>query len=155
MVELNFPKYDFKLKKDGGRLSVYDECRRKFVALTPEEWVRQNMVRFLVAEKHFPAARIANEVEVDINGMHKRCDTVVYDAFLTPFLIAEYKAPSVRISQKVFDQIATYCMGLDVRLLIVSNGLEHYCCQLDHQQKRYVFYREIPDFTEIFPTSND
>mgnify|MGYP003299808032 FL=1 len=149
MVELNFPRYDFKIKVEGEKNVIYDNCRKKFVPLTPEEWVRQNMVRFLVNEKHYPASLIANEIAVEINKMKKRCDTVIYDRNLKPFMIVEYKAPNVQITQKVFDQIATYNLKLNVPLLIVSNGREHYCCKIDYQQKRYFFYREIPDYLEL------
>lgn len=149
MVELNFPRYDFKIKEEDEKKAIYDNCRKKFVPLTPEEWVRQNMVCFLIQEKHYPATLIANEIAVEINRMKKRCDTVVYDRNLRPFMIVEYKAPSVPITQKVFDQIATYNLKLNVPLLIVSNGLEHYCCKIDYQQRKYFFYREIPDYKSL------
>lgn len=145
MLELNFPKYEFRLKKDGEKSFIFDRCRRKFVTLTPEEWVRQNMVEFLIQEKHYPSSLIANEIAVEINHMKKRCDTVIYNTDRKPFVIVEYKAPEIAITQKVFDQIATYNLKLNVPILIVSNGLSHICCQIDYQQHKYIFFKEIPD----------
>lgn len=149
MIELNFPKYTFRMKKENEKTFVFDRCRAKFVALTPEEWVRQNMVEFLITEKHYPASLIANETAVEINQMKKRCDTVIYNTDRQPSVIVEYKAPSVSITQKVFDQIATYNSVLQVPILIVSNGLQHYCCQIDYQQHKYLFFPEIPDYSQI------
>lgn len=147
MFDLNFPKYTFKIRKSDEGPSIFDRCRQKYVALTPEEWVRQNMVEYLIDIKKYPAARIANEVTVAINGMKKRSDTVIYDKLMKPRIIVEYKAPSVKITQKVFDQIATYNFKLDVDLLIVSNGLDHYCCRMDKNNRKYFFLKEIPEYT--------
>lgn len=107
------------------------------------------MVEYIIQAKKFPPARIANEVTVVINGMNKRSDSVIYDKEMRPRIILEYKAPSVKITQKVFDQIATYNFELDVDLLIVSNGLEHYCCKMDKENKKYYFLKEIPDYQQL------
>lgn len=147
MEILNFPQYDFRIKTENGKEFIFDCCRKKFVSLTPEEWVRQNMVQFLIQQKHYPASRIANEIAVEINLMKKRCDTIIYDKNLRPFAIVEYKAPTVKITQNVFDQIATYNLRLNVPLLIVSNGISHYCCKIDYVQRKYVFYKDIPDYS--------
>ena len=149
MLELNFPKYEFRLKKEGEKCLIFDRCRRKYVTLTPEEWLRQNMVEYLIREKHYPASLIANEIAVEINQMKKRCDTVIYNRDRLPFVIVEYKAPEVTISQKVFDQIATYNLKLNVPILIVSNGINHFCCQIDYQQHKYHFFKEIPDYSSF------
>ncbi|MDR2148952.1 MAG: type I restriction enzyme HsdR N-terminal domain-containing protein [Tannerella sp.] len=149
MIQLNLPKYNAKIIEKGGKSYIYDSLRRKHVALTPEEWVRQHFVRFLITDRLFPAGLIANEVTIDMNGASKRCDTVVYDRFLTPVVIVEYKAPDVKITEQVFDQIARYNSVLKVPYLIVSNGLVHYCCQIDYQTMTYVFLKEIPFFSEI------
>ncbi len=149
MFDLNLPKYTFKTKRENDSIFIFDRCRQKFVALTPEEWVRQNMVEYIIQAKNFPPARIANEVTVVINGMNKRSDSVIYDKEMRPRVILEYKAPSVKITQKVFDQIATYNFELDVDLLIVSNGLEHYCCKMDKENKKYYFLKEIPDYQQL------
>ncbi len=155
MLELNFPKYEFRIKNEGDKLFIYDRCRRKYVALTSEEWVRQNMVEFLIQEKHYPSALMSNEITVEINQMKKRCDTIVYDVNCQPFVIIEYKAPEVPITQKVFDQIASYNLKLNVPILIVSNGLTHYCCRIDYAQRRYIFFKEIPDYSIFKQSKNE
>lgn len=148
---LNLPSFTPRLRPDAdslrGGLEIYDILRRKWVALTPEEWVRQSFVNFLVSERGFPAPLMANETEVKLNGLSRRCDTVVYDRNLRPLVIVEYKAPSVAITQKVFDQIARYNMVLRADYLIVSNGLRHFCCRFSDNS--YAFVREIPAFAEI------
>ena len=120
MLELNLPSFDINVKKIGGKLSILDPLRRKFVALTPEEWVRQHFVNFLLREKGYPAALIANEIQIDLNKLKKRCDSVVYNRDLSPLMIIEYKAPDVEITQQVFDQIVRYNIVLKVKYLIVS-----------------------------------
>ncbi|MBO7506440.1 MAG: type I restriction enzyme HsdR N-terminal domain-containing protein [Paludibacteraceae bacterium] len=149
MLELNLPKYSFRIKEMPDGLRIFDRCRGKFVALTPEEWVRQNMVEYLIQAKNFPAARIGNEVTVVVNGMRKRSDTVIYDKEMRARVIVEYKAPTVKITPKVFDQIANYNFVLNVDVLIVSNGLEHYCCRMDGATKKYVFLRDIPEYQSL------
>lgn len=138
------------IKESGGKKVIFDRCRKKHVALTPEEWVRQNMVEFLINEKGFSDALIANEVLVEVSGMRKRCDTVVYGAEGLPILIVEYKAPHINITQETFDQIAMYNFRLRVSFLIVSNGLEHYCCEVDYENRRYNFLPEIPTRKQIY-----
>lgn len=149
MLDLNLPKYSFNIKETEEGLRIFDRCRSKFVALTPEEWVRQNMVEYLIETKRFPPARIGNEVTVVINGMRKRSDTVIYDKEMKPRMIVEYKAPTVKITPKVFDQIANYNFVLNVDILIVSNGLEHYCCRMGKECSQYTFLREIPDYQSL------
>ena len=143
MLDLNLPRYSFNIKERPEGFCIFDRCRNKFVALTPEEWVRQNMVEYLIQDKKFPAARIGNEVTVMINGMKKRSDTVIYDKEMTPRIIVEYKAPSVKITPEVFDQIANYNFALNVDYLIVSNGLHHYCCRMDRSSNKYSFIQDI------------
>ncbi|MCR5496537.1 MAG: type I restriction enzyme HsdR N-terminal domain-containing protein [Paludibacteraceae bacterium] len=149
MLDLNLPKYSFNVKKKSDGFCIFDRCRNKFVALTPEEWVRQNMVEYLIQVKKFPPARIGNEVTVLINGMRKRSDTVIYDKDMSPRIIVEYKAPTVRITPKVFDQIANYNFALNVDYLIVSNGLDHYCCKMNKEGEKYSFLRDIPDYQSL------
>ncbi|MCQ2193763.1 MAG: type I restriction enzyme HsdR N-terminal domain-containing protein [Paludibacteraceae bacterium] len=155
MLELNLPKYSFKIKETEGKRTIFDRCRKKFVALTPEEWVRQNMVEFLIREKGFSEALIGNEVLVKVSDMHKRCDTVIYGQEGQPILIVEYKAPHIEITQKTFDQIAMYNFKLKVSFLIVSNGLKHYCCEVDYENNRYNFLREIPTRELIYNKINE
>lgn len=131
-------------------MRVYDPLRKKYVALTPEEWVRQHFVAHLVADLGFQESLLANEVAITLNGTSRRCDTVVYSRRgLRPLAIVEYKAPRVAISQKVFDQISRYNMVLRVPWLIVSNGLGHYCCRVDYESGRCVFVKELPRYDEV------
>ncbi len=149
MRNLNLPEYTFNTKKIEGKLCIFDKIRKKFVALTPEEWVRQNVIEFLTITKNYPTGRFGNEITLNINDMPKRCDSVFFDHEARPLIIIEYKAPSVCITQKTFDQIATYNMPLQAQFLLVSNGLEHFFCKIDYQQRKYVFYKEIPSFEEL------
>ena len=149
MRQLNLPTYQTEVKKIGGDLKIYDVLRHKYVALTPEEWVRQNFIHFLVEYKGYNASLMANEVEVSLNGTNKRCDSVLYSRQLVPRMIIEYKRPDVEITQKVFDQICRYNMVLRVEYLIVSNGLKHYCCRIDYSAGTYVFLEDIPSYQEL------
>ena len=149
MQSLNLPPYSPKLLKNNGKTYIYDPLRRKNVVLTPEEWVRQHFVNFLITEKFYPPERIANEVSVNVNTTAKRCDTIVYDDYLKPLVIVEYKAPDITISGEVFEQISRYNSALRVPYLIVSNGLTHYCCSIDYLTMKCVFMEEIPSYPDI------
>lgn len=149
MQPLNLPKTDLKIVKRNERRTIFDPFRRKYVTLTPEEWVRQHFVHFLVEHKGYPASIIANEVALELNGTKKRCDTVIYDNEAQPLMIIEYKASSVEITQEVFNQISRYNIKLKVRWLIVSNGLQHYCCRVDYDGMHYCFVPEIPTYETI------
>lgn len=149
MLELNLPHFEKKITTKGDKLFILDIIRRQHVALTPEEWVRQHFVHFLINHKGYPQSLMANEVQLKLNGMSRRCDTLVYDRSLTPRVIIEYKAPSVNITQKVFDQICRYNMVLQVDFLIVTNGITHYCCQLDYSTRSYRFLHDIPEYLAV------
>lgn len=149
MLTLNLPAFPIKVDNRDGRTVVFDVIRRRYVALTPEEWVRQHFVHFLLEHKGYPQALLANEVQVQLNGTKKRCDTVLYRRDLTARMIIEYKAPEIVITQKVFDQITRYNMVLKVDYLIVSNGLQHYCCRIDYEQNSYTFLEDIPMYTDL------
>lgn len=149
MLELNLPPFDKKVTKKDDKPFIFDIIRRQHVALTPEEWVRQHFVHFLVNHKGYPQSLMANEMQLKLNGMSRRCDTVVYDRSLRPRVIVEYKAPTVNITQKVFDQICRYNMVLQVDYLIVSNGLAHYCCKVDYTAHTYSFLKEVPSWDAI------
>lgn len=149
MLSLNLPKYETKICERDGKLQIFDPLRKCHVALTPEEWVRQHFVNFLIESRGFPAALMANEVAITVNGMKRRCDTVVYDRQLQPRVIVEYKAPTVKITKEVFAQISRYNLTLKVDYLIVSNGLQHYCCRMDYPNNSYCFMQEIPEYTKI------
>ena len=128
---------------------IFDILRKRYVKLTPEEWVRQHFIHFLIEHKNYPAGLLANEVGLDLNGTKKRCDTVLYQRDLSPQMIIEYKAPQINIAQKVFDQIARYNIVLRVDYLIVSNGLQHYCCKMNYEQQNYSFLTDIPDYPSL------
>lgn len=149
MFLLNLPAYDAKIVTKNGKNTIFDVIRRRYVALTPEEWVRQHFVHFLLACKGYPQALLANEVQVQLNGTKKRCDTVLYRRDLTARMIVEYKAPDIEITQKVFDQITRYNMVLRVDYLIVTNGISHYCCRIDYANNTYAFLPDIPDYGEL------
>ena len=149
MISLNLPSFDIKIRREGNRAVVLDPLRRRWVALTPEEWVRQHFVNLLVSEKHYPATLVANEVQLSVGEKVMRADTVVYDRTLRPRMIVEYKAPTVAITQKVFDQISVYNLLLRVDYLAVSNGRQHYVCRMDYDNEKYSFLVDLPDY-EVF-----
>ncbi|MDE7409180.1 MAG: type I restriction enzyme HsdR N-terminal domain-containing protein [Muribaculaceae bacterium] len=133
---------------DGKILKVFDPLRKKYVALTPEEYVRQHFTAWMTDALGYPASLMSNEVPIKLNDTSRRCDTVVFRPDGTPAVIVEYKAPTVAITQKVFDQIARYNMVLRSRILIVSNGLRHYCCEMDYETDSYRFLQNIPVWTK-------
>ncbi len=150
ICRLNLPAAELSLERDAqGRLTVYDRWRRRRVVLTPEEWVRQHFAAMLVSHKGFPPGRIANEISIELNSTARRCDTVVYDDARRPLMIVEYKAPSVAITQEVFNQIARYCSVLRPRFIAVSNGLRHFCCRFDDSSGRYEFLPDLPDWSQM------
>ena len=149
MLSLNLPPFDIKLQQRDGKSFIFDPLRKKYIALTPEEWVRQHFVHFLTDFKGYPKGLLANEVQLNLNGTKKRCDTVLYNKDLSARMIVEYKAPHVEITQAVFDQITRYNMVLKVEYLIVSNGLRHYCCRIDYNTMQCTFLPDIPAYTEL------
>ncbi len=146
MQKLNFPAYAFRFKNSENKVAVFDEIRKKFVVLTPEEWVRQHVVQFLLTDKNYPKSYINVEKVLKINGITKRYDAVVFKPDGSIFLLIECKAPEVPISQNTFDQIARYNMTLKADYLMVTNGLNHYFCRMDFENEQYQFLRELPDF---------
>lgn len=154
MQQLNFPACGFRFKNSENKTAVFDEIRKKFVILTPEEWVRQHVVHFLIKDKKYPKSLINVEKVLKINGLTKRYDVVVFNSDGSIFILVECKAPEVKISQHTFDQIARYNMTIDARLLMVTNGLEHFYCKMDYTNERYEFLRELPEYsTQTAPTN--
>lgn len=149
MDNLNLPQFTPKTKVADGKRQIFDLLRNKFVALTPEEWVRQNFINFLINHKGYSHILMANEVQLTLNGMSRRCDTVLYRQNMQPRMIIEYKAPHIGITQKVFDQICRYNIVMKVEYLIVSNGLQHYCCRVDYENNSYTFLQDIPDYASL------
>ena len=149
MIQLNLPDYPIRLSGTQEHPSIFDILRRKYVALTPEEWVRQHFIHFLINKKNYPVTLLANEIKLQVGNKTLRADSVLYDRELRPRMIVEYKAPHIPITQKVFDQISTYNMLLHVDYLVVSNGLQHYCCKMDYDNQKYLFLEDIPDYQKI------
>jgi len=149
MQKLNLPDYQFTTKVEAGKTLIFDEIRKKYLILTPEEWVRQNFIKYLIDEKHYPKSLVAIEKQIIFNGLLKRCDAVVYNRNGEPKAIIEFKAPEVKISEKVFEQISKYNYKLKVEFLIVSNGLQHFCCKVDFENFKTSFFPEIPNFNQL------
>ena len=146
MVLLNLPQAEFKIKSKENKQFIFDIIRKKYVVLTPEEWVRQHIVHYLITEKETPISLIAVEKQLTINTLIKRFDILVFNKKGLPQLIIECKAPSIKITQETFDQIARYNLKLNTNYLMVTNGLQHYFCKLDHENKQYKFLKDIPNY---------
>ncbi|SFD06246.1 type I restriction enzyme HsdR N-terminal domain-containing protein [Algibacter pectinivorans] len=147
MQNLNFPTYQFRFKNSENKVSIFDPIRKKFIVLQPEEWVRQHCIQFLVQEKGYPLSLINVEKEIIINDLKKRYDIVVYNPNGSIHLIVECKAPKITINQSTFDQIARYNLELNATYLMVTNGLNHYYCQMDFENERYQFLKDMPEFS--------
>lgn len=150
MTELNLPKYNMRISRDrNNNIKIFDSIRKKFVSLTPEEYVRQHFTNWLINYLHYPMGLIANEVKISLNSTIKRCDTIVYSNTGDPMMIIEYKAPHISINQNVFDQIVRYNMVLKTKYLVVTNGMQHYCCIIDYENNSYQFIPHIPTYEEL------
>lgn len=149
MIELNLPFFEAKISEQDGKRTIWDPIRKVWTALTPEEQVRQAFVSYLVNYKGVSLSHIANEQTIDLNGMKRRCDSVVYNRAGNPAVIVEYKSPAVAITQKVFDQISRYNIVLRVDYLMVSNGLKHYCVRMNYDTGTYSFLTDIPDYSQL------
>lgn len=144
MQPLNFSAYTFRFKNSENKTAIFDEIRKKFVALTPEEWVRQHVIQFLVTEMKYPKSWINVEKVIKINGLTKRYDIVVFNPNGSIFLLVECKAPQITLTQETFNQIARYNLTLNAQYLMVTNGLNHYFCQMDFQKEKYHFLQNLP-----------
>ena len=149
MFRLNLPTYEIKIAQRGNKQLIFDFLRRKYVALTPEEWVRQHFVHYLIEHKGYPAGLIGNEVELNVGEKKLRCDTILYNKVAQPQMIIEDKAPQIKLQQKTFDQISAYNLLLKVDYLIVSNGMQHICCRMDYENQKYCFLEDIPNYQEL------
>lgn len=148
MQKLNFPDYNFRFKNSENKVAIFDDVRKKFIILTPEEWVRQHVVRFLCEEKKYPLSHINVEKIIKLNGLTKRYDVVVFQPDGNINILVECKAPDVAITQNTFDQIARYNMQINASYMMVTNGLNHYFCQMDYNLGEYRFLRDIPAYNE-------
>lgn len=149
-MDLNLPGYEVKIKEtEKGEKEIFDSFRKKFVKLTPEEWIRQHFLHFLRDEKGYPSSLISVEKQLMILGRSKRFDAVVFKNDGTPAVLIEFKASSVKLDQNVIEQVASYNFVLKANYLMVSNGLTHYCCKMDYERRTYHLLSEIPSFKEL------
>lgn len=146
MQKLNFPTYSFRLKNRENKRLIFDDIRKKFVVLQPEEWVRQHCVKYLMDHKNYPLSLINVEKELKVNGLSKRYDIIIFNPDGSIHLIVECKAPKIPINQDAFDQIARYNLTLNASYLMVTNGINHYYCAMDVEEERYQFLKDIPDY---------
>ncbi|MFE3871606.1 type I restriction enzyme HsdR N-terminal domain-containing protein [Flavobacterium sp. ZS1P70] len=146
MQKLNFQLYNFRFKNSENKVSIFDEIRKKFIILTPEEWVRQHVVQYLLDEKKYPKSLINVEKVLKVNGLRKRYDVVVFNPDGSIFILIECKAPEIKIAQATFDQIARYNMTMQSQFLMVTNGLNHYFCQMDYENEKYTFLENLPNY---------
>jgi len=144
MQQLNFPTYQFRFKNSENKVAIFDQIRKKFIILTPEEWVRQHVIQFLLLEKKYPISLINVEKVLKVNGLRKRYDIVVFNPDGSIFILIECKAPEIKISQSTFDQIARYNMTMKAQFLMLTNGLNHYFCKMDFENEKYLFLHDVP-----------
>ncbi|MHA7844212.1 MAG: type I restriction enzyme HsdR N-terminal domain-containing protein [Winogradskyella sp.] len=149
MQKLNFPQFEYRFKSTENKVSIFDVIRKKFIVLQPEEWVRQHCVHYLINEKKYPKSLINVEKELNINGLKKRYDIVIFNSNGSILLIVECKSYDITINQDTFDQIARYNLALNAEFLMVTNGINHYYCQMDTEAERYQFLRDIPNYKKV------
>ena len=150
MIRLNLPSFAIKLSGTAEKPAVWDVLRRRYIALTPEEWVRQHFVHYLIEQLGYPSALLANEVSLQMsNGKKLRADTVLYDTELQPRMIIEYKAPDIPLTPKVFEQASAYNLLLHVDYLVISNGMQSYCCKMDYEHQEFLYLERIPSYQNI------
>jgi hypothetical protein len=149
VYKLNLPEYQFNLSRSGTKPLIFDRYRKKYVVLTPEEWVRQNFLMYLTSEKNYPHTLISVEASLDLFKVKKRTDIVVYNRQAEPLLIVECKAPGVEIDTAVFEQVIRYNMALKAKYLILTNGLKHFCCRMNYSENNFHFLNEIPDYKNL------
>ncbi|MFO7977706.1 MAG: type I restriction enzyme HsdR N-terminal domain-containing protein [Bacteroidales bacterium] len=149
MQPLNLPAYPFRMRQQGDKALIFDAFRKKYVALTPEEWVRQHFLAWLALEKFYPVGLIAVEAPLKYHRMAKRADAIIYDQQGKALMIIECKAPEVKITQKVFDQVARYNLPFQVAYLVVTNGMEHFCCKMNDAAQGWAFLDQVPDYLNL------
>ncbi|MFP4664167.1 MAG: type I restriction enzyme HsdR N-terminal domain-containing protein [Bacteroidales bacterium] len=149
MQALNLPYYEFRMENRDGKTMIFDEIRRKFLVCTPEEWVRQNLIKYFIQEKKIPAGMIALEKEIRVHGIQRRYDAMVHTKNGLPLMLVECKAPGITIKQEVFQQIAEYNIAFAVPYLFVSNGLRHYVCHINPENREINFLKELPAYEKL------
>lgn len=150
MQKLNLPAYSFTLKEEDKKTKIFDVIRKKYLVLTPEEWVRQHIIQFLIEERDVPKNLIAVEKGLLLNGLQKRTDVLVYSREGIPLLMVECKAPSIKIDQKTFDQIGRYNISLKLPYLLVTNGMKHFIAKINFEENKFLFLKDIPTYEELF-----
>ena len=148
MQSLNLPTYPFKIREAGDHIQIFDPLRKKYLVLNPEEWVRQHFLQYLVNEKKYPASLIRIETGLKYNRLQKRADILIHDILGNPHLLVECKSPTTKISQDTFDQVARYNMTFKVKYLVITNGMNHFCCVMNYDDNSYRYLKEIPFFEE-------
>lgn len=149
MQELNFKKYSFRFKSKENKPQIFDPIRKKFILLTPEEWVRQHVIKFLIEELQYPPQLINVEKQLNVHQTIKRYDLVVFNPNGSLKILVECKAPKIPITQTVFDQIARYNIVTQAQYLMVTNGISHFYCTLDYNTKKYNFLKQLPPFSRM------
>ena len=149
MEDLSLPAYDFRYTERENKKYIFDIIRKKYVLLTLEEWVRQNFIRYLLEEKGYIQSLVRVEMFFKLNRLSKRADIALFDRNGKPKVLVECKSPKIAISQVVFEQVARYNLSFKVDFLIVTNGMQHFCCKMDYEKKSYTFLKEIPGFDEV------
>ncbi|HPF03760.1 MAG TPA: type I restriction enzyme HsdR N-terminal domain-containing protein [Bacteroidales bacterium] len=149
MRQLNLPEYSFRISGKEGEEMILDPIRKKYVRLTPEEWVRQNFIRYLINEGGYPPGLIGVEVKSRFSNLNRRVDILIHDRTGAPVMIVECKSPEITLNDKVFDQIVCYNLGFRVPYLIVTNGLVHYACRIDIENNKYEFLHVIPLYKDL------
>jgi hypothetical protein len=149
MIPLNLPKYQIKLKEEDNKVFIFDIIRKKYLQLTPEEWVRQNFIQFLTEEKKYPKSLFSIEKGIKVSNTQKRVDIAIFNKNKQIEVLIECKAPEVKITQKAFDQIARYNLTLNAKYLVVTNGLSHFYAMMDNKNKKYIFLKELPVYKSI------
>ncbi len=146
MFIIHFPEFDFKVKTENGKRLIFDKARKKYVAITPEEWVRQHILHYLIDVKRYPVGFISVEHAIAVNNMQKRCDIVVFDKRFRPALIVECKQPEIALAQNIFDQAGRYNLTLQVPYLAITNGTDNMAAQLDLKTGRIDFLEDYPEY---------
>ena len=149
MQQLHFKTYNFRLKNSENKTYIFDIIRKKFLYLTPEEWVRQHTLMYLIEDLHYPISLINVEKFINVSGLKKRYDVVVFNKDGSIFLLIECKAPNVQINQETFNQIARYNLKLNAKYLMLTNGLNHYFCKIDIENKKYIFLQDLPSYNSL------
>ena len=146
MVNLNFPEFDLSLKKEEGKVWIFDVIRKKYIVVTPEEWVRQHLIHYFISHLNYPKSLIKVETGLSYNKLKKRADVLVYDREGLPWLVAECKSSKERLSEETIRQVSTYNFTLGAKYVVVTNGMAHFCVSVDQVSRRTSVLKDFPTF---------